>query len=141
MGQAEVVVGAGTLRSDAEEAVAFPHRWTPDGVSVEAQFTGGYLLHLSVAGCVLNGVYRESAGLGLQIDGVRVTASGGFDTSAGLRSTGIEYAIDLDSPATEDELARLLAVVDDVAQMPRVIRAGAPVYRTEPAQVHQPAGV
>jgi hypothetical protein len=28
------------------------HRWTPGGVTVEAGFTGGHLLHLAVAGCV-----------------------------------------------------------------------------------------
>jgi hypothetical protein len=53
----EVVVGAGTLMSDSTAAARFPHRWTPEGVTVEADFTGGYLLHLPAAGCVLNDVY------------------------------------------------------------------------------------
>ena len=46
-------------------------------------------------------------------------------------STGIEYAVTLDSPASVDELARLTAAVDDVAEIPRAIRAGAPVARRE----------
>ena len=76
----EVAVGAGTMMSASGSAVRFPHRWTPGGVTVEAGFTGGHLLHLAVAGCVLNDVYREAAALGIELAGVRVTAAGGFDT-------------------------------------------------------------
>ena len=76
----EVAVGAGTMMSASGSAVRFPHRWTPGGVAVEAGFTGGHLLHLAVAGCVLNDVYREAAALGIELAGVRVTAAGGFDT-------------------------------------------------------------
>jgi len=56
----EVTVAAGTLMSDSTAAAHFPHRWTPEGVTVEADFTGGHLLHLAAAGCVLNDVYREA---------------------------------------------------------------------------------
>jgi hypothetical protein len=35
----EVAVGAGTLMSQAGSAARFPHRWTPDGVTVDADFT------------------------------------------------------------------------------------------------------
>jgi hypothetical protein len=34
----EVTVGAGTMMSGSEAAVRFPHRWTPDGVTVEGGF-------------------------------------------------------------------------------------------------------
>lgn len=78
MGQFDVVVGAGSFRSADPAAVRFPHRWTPEGVTVEASFTGAHLLHLAAAGCV----------------------------------------------------ARLLDVVDGVAEIPRALRAGAPVQRT-----------
>ena len=60
--------------------------------------------------------------------GVRVTAAGGFD-AATWRSTGIDYAIEVSSDAPADELAHLLEVVDDVAEIPRAIRAGAAVWR------------
>jgi hypothetical protein len=40
----EVTVGAGTMRSAADRVVSFPHRWTPEGVTVDADFTGGHLL-------------------------------------------------------------------------------------------------
>ena len=124
----DVVVGAGTLQSTASDVVRFPHRWTPDGVTVQAAFTGAHLLHLAAAGCVLNDVYREAERLGTAIDGVRVTASGGFDTET-WRSTGITYAVDVDSPAAEPELDALLRVVESVAEIPRSIRAGATVER------------
>jgi uncharacterized OsmC-like protein len=124
-----VVVGAGSLRSTADAVVRFDHRWTPDGVTVEAAFTGGHLLHLAAAGCVLNDLYREAATLGIQLDGVRVHATGGFDTDT-WTSTGITYTVDLRSPAAPDDLAHLLAVVDAVAEIPRALRAGTEVTRS-----------
>lgn len=129
MNQFGVVVGAGSFRSSAADAVRFPHRWTPEGVTVTADFTGAHLLHLAAAGCVLNDVYREAAELGIRIDGVRVTASGDFDTET-WASTGITYRIELHSPAPAEELGRLLDRVDDVAEIPRAIRAGATVQRS-----------
>jgi uncharacterized OsmC-like protein len=127
-GRFEVTVGAGTLRSAAAAAVTFPHRWTPAGVTVEADFTGGHLLHLAAAGCVLNDVYREAAALGIALNGVRVSATGGFDTST-WTSTGITYSVAVSSDAPADEIARLLEVVDEVAEIPQAIRAGTTVER------------
>jgi uncharacterized OsmC-like protein len=124
----EVVVGAGTMRSVSGSAVTFPHRWTPEGVTVEADFTGAHLLHLAAAGCVLNDVYREAATLGIELDGVRVSAEGGFDTGT-WASTGISYSVDVSSGASPGELGRLLEVVDEVAEIPQAIRAGALVAR------------
>jgi uncharacterized OsmC-like protein len=130
MGGFDVVVGAGTFQDTTSDAVRFPHRWTAEGVTVRAPFTGAHLLHLATAGCVLNDVFREAARLGIVVDGVRVTASGGYDTET-WHSTGIEYVVDLDSPASDDEQADLLAVVDGVAEIPKSIRAGAPVVRAD----------
>jgi uncharacterized OsmC-like protein len=124
----EVAVGSGTLMSDSTAAARFPHRWTPAGVTVEADFTGGHLLHLAAAGCVLNDVYREAERLGIDVNGVRVTAAGGFDT-ASWQSTGIGYSVEVSSSAPADQLAHLLEVVDEVAEIPRAIRAGAIVRR------------
>jgi uncharacterized OsmC-like protein len=123
-----VVVAAGDLRSTDETAVRFPHRWTAEGVTVEATFTGAHLLHLAAAGCILNDLYREAVGLGIDLAGVRVVATGGFDTGT-WASTGISYRIRLNTSATPDEQARLMALVDDVAEIPRAIRRGAPVRR------------
>jgi hypothetical protein len=128
MGEFDVVVGAGTLRSVGDDVVRFPHRWTSEGVTVEASFTGAHLLHLAAAGCVLNDVFREAERLGVIVHGVRVTASGGFNTQT-WESTGIGYGIDVDSPASVGELDALLEAVDSVAEIPKSIRAGATVER------------
>jgi len=128
MDQFAVVVGAGSLRSEVGDAIRFPHRWTPEGVTVEADFTGAHLLHLAAAGCVLNDVYQEAGQLGIRIDGVRVRATGDFDTRT-WTSRGITYQVELRSPAPAGELARLLDRVDEVAEIPRAIRAGATVQR------------
>jgi hypothetical protein len=128
MAEYEVAVAAGTLRSEAPDAVAFPHRWTDEGVTVSTEFTGAHLLHLATAGCVLNDVYREAAAIGIELRGVRVTAAGGFDPER-WSSTGIGYAIEVDSPAGPEDIDRLLVRVDEVAEIPRAIRAGAEVTR------------
>jgi uncharacterized OsmC-like protein len=124
----EVRVGAGTMMSGSGTAAPFPHRWTPGGVTVEADFTGGHLLHLGAAGCVLNDLYREAAALGIELTGARVIAAGGFDTET-WRSTGIGYSVEVSSEAPADQLAHLLEVADRVAEIPQAIRAGATVRR------------
>lgn len=124
----DVVVGAGSLRSHGGHAVQFAHRWTSEGVTVEADFTGGHLLHLAAAGCVLNDVYREAALLGIELNGVRVSASGGFDTDT-WDSTGISYSVHMSSPAPAEKLAHLLEAVDAVAEIPRALRSGTRVQR------------
>lgn len=128
MGDFDVVVAAGTLRSSAVTAVCFPHQWTAPGVTVETAFTGAHLLHLAAAGCVLNDVYREAHQRALPIDGVRVTARGGFDTAT-WQSTGIQYTVEIDSPIPQAQIDELVETVDAVAEIPKAIRAGAVVER------------
>ena len=127
-GRFGVTLGAGVLRSAEGSGVHWPHRWTPEGVTVEGDFTGAHLLHLAAAGCVLNDVYREAAVLGIEIDGVRVRAGGEFDPQS-WRSLGIEYSVELVSRADEASLRHLLDVVDRVAEIPRALRAGTTVRR------------
>ena len=118
---------AGSLR--ASDGVVLPHTWTAEGVVAGPAVNGAQLLHLSVALCVLNDTYREAQRLGLAVDGVAVEADGRFDDE--WRSTGIEYAVTLDSRAGAGTQADLLAAVDEVAEIPRVLRAGAPVARRD----------
>jgi uncharacterized OsmC-like protein len=122
------VVAAGSLRSTAQSEVSFPHRWTAEGVTVETDFTGAHLLHLAVAGCVLNDIYREAEAEGVVVAGARVTATGDFDATT-WSSTGITYRATVDSPAGQERIAELLDRVDAVAEIPRALRAGAPVTR------------
>lgn len=126
-----VVASAGSFRRRDEDVVQWSHRWTDEGVSVEADFTGAHLLHLSVAGCVLNDLYREAGRLGRQINGVRVTAEGDFDPGS-WSSTGITYTVEIDSPDAQEEIAALLRLVDDVAEVPKAVRAGMGVERRTP---------
>lgn len=128
MSEFEVVVGAGTLRSHDSDAVGLPHRWTDGGVTVETVFSGAHLLHLAVAGCVLNDVYREAERLGVEVRGVRVTAGGGFDPET-WQSSGIGYAVEVDSEASANDIDRLLATVDAVAEIPKAVRQGGAVSR------------
>lgn len=123
-----VRLSAGSLR--AGEGVVLEHTWTPDGVLSSPITNGGQALHLAVALCVLNDVYREGRELGIEVHGVIVEADGGFD--AAWRSTGIEYEVVVASPAHGDDVDRLLERVDLVAEIPRAIRAGADVRRARP---------
>lgn len=124
-----VTAAAGSFRSGGDGALAsLPHRWTRAGVEIHGDFTGAHVLHLAVAGCVLNDVYREAEAMGVTVHGVRVRASGGFDDA--WASTGISYAVDVDSPDTDDRVAALLARVDEVAEIPRALRTGTSVTRT-----------
>jgi hypothetical protein len=119
-----VRVSAGSLRG--ADGVALQHSWTEEGVVASPVTNGAQVLHLSVALCVLNDTYREAQRLGIPVGGVAVEADGGFDE---WQSTGITYAVAIDSQATTEEVAHLQSVVDEVAEIPRALRAGAPVTR------------
>lgn len=127
-----VVASAGSFLAEdgAEDGddVRLPHRWTPGGVGVRSAFTGGHVLNLAVAACVLNDLYREAEAAGVELLGVRVRAEGGFDTSR-WRSTGISYAVDVDSDAPRALVEALIAAVDEAAEIPRALRQGAAVTR------------
>jgi hypothetical protein len=120
-----VRAGAGSLR--ASDGVVLDHAWTEEGVVAAPATNGAQVLHLSVALCILNDTYREAARLGVEVSGVAVEADGGFDDE--WRSTGIEYTVTLDSAAPAEDLERLGAAVDAVAEIPRAVRAGASVAR------------
>ena len=124
----EVTVSAGGLRPDGGDGVVMPHRWTDGGVVVEAGFTGAHLYLLAAAGCVLNDLYREAEPLGIAIDGARVRATGGFEQET-WASTGIEYEVEVSTAAAEAQVGRLLRVVDEVAEIPKALRAGTTVTR------------
>ena len=120
-----VRAASGTLREG--EGVVLPHAWTEEGVLAGPATNGAQLLHLAVALCVLNDTYREAQRLDVPVAGVRVTTDGGFDDV--WTSTGITYDIAVDTTAPAETLGLLLEVVDEVAEIPRVLRAGADVRR------------
>jgi hypothetical protein len=122
-----VRVTAGALREP--DGVVLDHPWTDEGVVAAPVTNGAQALHLSVALCVLNDTYREAQALGIAMDGVAVEADGGFDDA--WRSTGVVYAVTIASRASGEDLAGLRAVVDEVAEVPRALRAGVPVRRRD----------
>ncbi|SDT12320.1 OsmC-like protein [Nocardioides scoriae] len=121
-----VAVATGSLRED--DGVTLPHEWTEEGVSVRGRLTGAHVLHLAVATCVLNDLYREARDRGVPLAGVHVSAEGGFDIVTGA-STGVEYSVALDSSLLPEQVQELLLQVDEVAEVPKALRAGIDVRR------------
>lgn len=124
-----VRAGAGSLRPS--DGVVLEHTWTAEGVVAGPATNGAQLLHLSVAVCVLNDTYREARRLGIEVNGVAVSADGAFDDD--WRSTGIVYEHTVDSPAPDEQVQELVAAVDVVAEIPQVLRRGASVTRRDAA--------
>ena len=62
------------------------------------------------------------------VAGVRVSARGDFDRDT-WRSTGVEYEVEIISDSNAGDVAELLRVVDDVAEIPKALRAEATVRR------------
>jgi hypothetical protein len=111
---------SGSLRLD--EGITLQHAWTPEGVVAGPVTNGAQALHLSVALCVLNDVWREAASRGIEVRGVAVAADGGFDEE--WHSTGIRYVVELDADCAPTVVVALLDAVDAVAEIPRALRAG-----------------
>jgi hypothetical protein len=115
---------------DSGDGWVVPHVWTERGVCVQAAPNGAGVLHVAVALCVLNDLFREGEALGVPVRGVRVSARGEFDTESWV-STGITYAVEVDSTAPSDAVGKVVARVDEVAEIPRVLRAGMSVERED----------
>jgi hypothetical protein len=125
-----VVLTAGSVREDPAAGWLVPHAWTDGGVVVRAAPNGAGVLHVAVALCVLNDTYREARDRGVDVAGVRVTARGEFD-QATWQSTGVTYAVQIDSPSPAADVSELVAHVDAVAEIPRALRAGMSVERAD----------
>ena len=102
------------------------------------EFTGGHLLHLAVAGCVYNDLFREAAARGIALTRVSVSADGGFAGDP-CASTGIAYRVHVEGDASEAELKQLVAHVEDIAEVPSALRRGCGV-RLDASQVVSSGG-
>jgi putative redox protein len=89
-------------------------------------FNGGQLLHLAVAGCVSNDLFREAAKPGITLTRVAVTVDGDYGGQPAT-STGISYSVELTGQAPESDLAALVNHVDVIAEIPNSLRQGTPV--------------
>ena len=97
-------------------------------------FNGGELLHLAVAGCVSNDLFREARALGLRLTRVAITARGEF-TGVPPVSGGIGYSVEVWGDAPASALRELVARVDTIAEIPNSLRRGTAVRLSE-ARVH-----
>ena len=91
-------------------------------------FSGGQLLNLAVAGCVSNDLFREAARAGMTLNRVTVRVRSDYAGSPAV-STPIEYEVEVDADASDDEIAALIAHVDAIAEIPNSIRNGTEVRR------------
>jgi len=96
-------------------------------------FNGGQLLHLAVAGCISNDLFREAARLQIELTRVVVKVDGGFDGDPAV-STGISYSVEVAGRATDEELRSLVDHVDAIAEIPNSLRRGT-VVRLDNATV------
>lgn len=92
-------------------------------------FNGGQLLHLAVAGCISNDLFREARTRKLTLKKVVITVDGDFSGSPAV-SAGIDYTVEVEGDATDAELADLVKYVDEIAEIPNSLRRGTPVKIT-----------
>lgn len=94
-------------------------------------FSGGQLLHLAVAGCVSNDLFREAAIRGITLTRVRVSVDGSFGGDPAV-STGIHYQVEIDGDASRTDLDDLVRHVDRIAEIPNSLRQGTVVSLVGP---------
>ncbi len=105
-----------------------------DGGGKDLGFNGGELLHLAVAGCVSNDLFREARVLGVRLSRVAITARGEFTGSPQV-SGGIGYSVEVWGDAPAQALRELVARVDGIAEIPNSLRRGTAVHLSE-TRVH-----
>lgn len=105
-----------------------------DGGGQDLGFNGGELLHLAVAGCVSNDLYREARAQGIKLTRVAISARGPFSGSPAV-SSGVEYSVEVWGEASAATLRALVAHVDSIAEIPSSLRRGTSV-RLSDAKVH-----
>jgi uncharacterized OsmC-like protein len=112
-----------TVRTgDASRSLPIPAKPNGRGSAVN----GGEFLMLALATCYCNDLYREAERLGIPIDGAEVEASAEF-SGIGLAATNVRYRARVHSPASAEEIERLLRETDAVAEVHNTLRAGVPV--------------
>src|SRR5215470_5466880 len=77
-----------------------------DGGGQDLCFNGGELLHLAVAGCLSNDLFREARVLGLRLTRVAITARGDF-TGDPKTSGGIDFPVEVWADAADAALREL----------------------------------
>lgn len=84
-------------------------------------FNGGELLYLAVAGCVSNDLFREARAVGVAVERVRVVVRGEFAGDPAV-SSDVEYDVELEADASQEQLRALVERVDTIAEIPNSLR-------------------
>jgi uncharacterized OsmC-like protein len=87
---------------------------------------GGELLLLSLATCFCNDIFREAEKLNIKVNAVEVVASGEFG-GVGEPGSNFRYKTKLSADATHEEIDRLLAHTDKIAEIHNTLRKGVEV--------------
>jgi uncharacterized OsmC-like protein len=87
---------------------------------------GGELLFSALATCVCNDVYREAAKRQIEIKFVEVNVTGEFGKE-GEAGFNIEYSVNINADASEEEIRELINYVDKVAEVHNTLRVGTAV--------------
>jgi organic hydroperoxide reductase OsmC/OhrA len=91
-----------------------------------SSINGGEFFMLALATCYCNDLFREAARLGIPVTAAEVEANAEFP-GIGLAATNIRYQAKIESPASPDQVARLLRETDAVAEVHNTVRAGVQV--------------
>jgi organic hydroperoxide reductase OsmC/OhrA len=89
-------------------------------------FNGGQLMYASIAACVSNDLYREAATMGIELSRVSLTVEGEFP-GRGQPSGPVTVEVELEGTASDARLDELMAVVDEVAEIPNSMRGTTPI--------------
>jgi uncharacterized OsmC-like protein len=89
-------------------------------------FNGGQLMYASIAACVSNDLYREAATMGIRLSRVAITVDGDFP-GRGRPSGPVVVDVELEGDAEDARLDELLAIVDEVAEIPNSMRGTTPI--------------
>lgn len=92
-------------------------------------FNGGQLLNLAVAGCISNDLFREADRLGIVLRRVMVRVTCNYEGTPAV-ATPIDYEVEVEGDAPEDEIAALVEHVDAIAEIPNSLRRGTEVRLT-----------
>lgn len=89
-------------------------------------FNGGQLLYAAVGGCISNDLFREAQKAGIDLTTVHVRVTGGFAGDP-MVSQEVSYDVEIAGNASPEELNKLVALVDTIAEIPNSLRRGTAV--------------
>ncbi|HSM71704.1 MAG TPA: OsmC family protein [Anaerolineales bacterium] len=92
--------------------------------------SGGEILFLAIATCYCNDIFREAKKMDIIVDSVDVEVDGDF-MGAGQPAMNVECRIKVTAQASEEEIHKLVAHTDAIAEIPMSLRQGTPVTLTE----------